>query len=113
MSPDTIPVTIPSDPSNIIETNLTQMDLLGTGVLISGMVWLVFALESVGSVCPWSSSPLIGLLAALGVAVVCFVGIQVWKQNKGTVPPSIIKQRSVALSAIYVFSGALNVFQYC
>lgn len=90
------------------------MDLPGTAVLISGMVCLLLALEWGGSVYPWSSAPLIGLLVTLGVAAVCFVGIQVWKQDKGTVPPRIIKQQSVVCSAIYVFSagGALNVFQY-
>jgi len=95
-------------------SKLAQMDLLGTVVLISGMVCLLLALEWGGSVHPWNSATLIGLLVALGVAVVCFVGIQVWKQDMGTVPPRIMKQRSVVCSAIYVFSagGALNVFQY-
>ncbi|KAK1754787.1 major facilitator superfamily domain-containing protein [Echria macrotheca] len=95
-------------------TNLAEMDLLGTSVLISGMVCLLLALEWGGSVYPWSSAPLIGLLVALGIAAACFVGIQIQKQDKGTVPPRITRQRSVACSAIYVFcaGGALNVFQY-
>ncbi|KAK3389799.1 major facilitator superfamily domain-containing protein [Podospora didyma] len=101
-------------PATSWKTNLAEMDLLGTAILIPGMVCLLLALEWGGSLYSWSSPPLIVLLVVLGVAVVRFVGIQVWKQDKGTMPPRIIRQRSVACSAIYVFSagGALNVFQY-
>lgn len=107
-----------SPPENALATSLkvklAQMDLLGTTVLISGIVCLLLALEWGGAVHPWSSPSLIALLVALGVAILCFVCIQIWKQDRGTVPPRIFKQRSVACSAIYVFSagGALNICQY-
>ncbi|KAK0731966.1 major facilitator superfamily transporter [Lasiosphaeris hirsuta] len=93
---------------------MAQMDLLGTAVLVPGTVCLLLALQWGGSVHAWNSPTLIGLLVTMAVAAVCFIGIQIWKQDQGTVPPRIAKQRSVACSTIYVFcaGGALNLFQY-
>jgi len=90
------------------------MDLLGTAILIPGVVCLLLALQWAGSVYKWSSSLIIVLLVISAIAAVVFISIQIWKKDNATVPPRIIKQRSVACSACYVFhaGGALNVFQY-
>lgn len=92
---------------------MAQMDLLGTTVLVPGIVCLLLALQLGGSVHAWTNATLVCLLAAMDVAAVCSIGIQIWKQDEGTVPPRIIEQRSVACRAIYLFcaGGALNVFQ--
>ncbi|KAK7743154.1 hypothetical protein SLS53_004239 [Cytospora paraplurivora] len=48
------------------------------------------------------------------LAVVGFICIQIWKQDKGTIPPRIVRQRSVAFSTCYVFlaGGAVNIYEY-
>lgn len=91
-----------------------QMDILGTAVLIPGVICLLLVLQWGGSVYPWRSAPTICLLVGLGVAATTFVALQTRKQDMATIPPRIIKQRSVACSTAYVFcaGGALNVFQY-
>jgi len=91
-----------------------QMDLLGTAILISSIVCLLLTLQWGGSVYEWSSMTIIVLLVMAGAGAAAFVAVQVWKQERATVPPRIFKQRSVACSTCYVFcaGGALNVFQY-
>ncbi|KAF3479939.1 azole resistance protein 1 [Arthroderma uncinatum] len=96
------------------QQKLGQIDILGTSILVPGVVCLLLALQWGGSVYKWNTAPPIALLTAAGVAGLAFIIIQVWKQESATVPPRIIKQRSVACSACYVFhaGGALNVIQY-
>ncbi|KAM5481350.1 hypothetical protein McanCB56680_004250 [Microsporum canis] len=101
-------------PPTTWQQKLGQMDLLGTAILVPGIICLLLALQWGGSVYQWNTAPPIALLATAGTAGLIFISIQVWKQESATVPPRIIKQRSVACSACYVFhaGGALNVFQY-
>jgi hypothetical protein len=96
------------------QEKFSQMDLLGVAILIPGIICFLLALQWAGSVYKWSSSPIIALLVISALAAVVFISIQIWKKDNATVPPRIIKQRSVACSACYVFhaGGALNVFQY-
>ncbi|KAF3492119.1 azole resistance protein 1 [Arthroderma uncinatum] len=105
---------IAKKPSTTWQQKLGQMDLLGTAILVPGIVCLLLALQWGGSLYKWNTAPPIALLAAAGAAGLAFVIVQVWKQESATVPPRIIKQRSVACSACYVFhaGGALNVTQY-
>lgn len=93
---------------------LGQMDILGTAALIPAVVCLLLALQWGGTVYKWNSALIIALLVAAAVVGMLFIGIQIWKQESATLPPRILKQRSVACSACYVFNagGALNVFQY-
>ncbi|KAK3348699.1 azole resistance protein 1 [Lasiosphaeria hispida] len=104
----------PSSEAATWQAKLGQMDLLGTAVLVPGIVCLLLVLQWGGTVYAWSSTPVIVLLVVTGVAAAVFVTIQIWKQDSATVPPRILKQRSVACSTCYVFcaGGALNVFQY-
>lgn len=93
---------------------LGQMDILGTVALIPAVVCLLLALQWGGALYKWSSALIIVLLAVAAALSMIFIGIQIWKQESATLPPRILKQRSVACSACYVFNagGALNVFQY-
>ncbi|KAK4222842.1 azole resistance protein 1 [Podospora fimiseda] len=91
-----------------------EMDLLETLVFVPGVVGLLLALQWGGTVYRWVDFRVLVPLVLGSVALLGFVGIQGWKQDKGTVPPRIFKQRSVACSSVYVFcaAGGLNVFQY-
>ncbi|KAH8647967.1 azole resistance protein 1 [Xylariales sp. PMI_506] len=93
---------------------LTQMDILGTGILVPAVVCLLTALQWGGSTYPWSSAQPLALIVLGGVLLISFVLVQCWKQEGATVPPRIIRHRSVGCSTIYVFcaGGALNIFQY-
>jgi len=74
---------------------LGQLDLPGTIVFIPAIVCLLLALQWGGSKYPWSSGRIIALFVVFGILIIAFIGIQLWQQEKATVPPRIIKQRHV------------------
>ncbi|KXT13084.1 hypothetical protein AC579_4904 [Pseudocercospora musae] len=78
---------------------LDQFDLYGTLVFLPMVVCLLLALQWGGSKYPWSNGRIIGLFVAFGLLLIIFIAIQFWKQDNGTVPPRIIKYRTVWSSA--------------
>lgn len=58
---------------------------------------------------------MIALFSVSGVLLVAFVGIQIWQQEDATVPPRIIKQRSMAFGSAYsvIIGGCMIVLIYC
>ncbi|RFU35450.1 hypothetical protein B7463_g868, partial [Scytalidium lignicola] len=101
--------------STTTKEKIAQMDLLGTAVLIPAIVCLLLALQWGGSVHSWHSPPIIVLLVISAVALVGFVVIQIWKQDAATVPPRIIKQRSVlpiwfqAIQGVTAFESGVRI----
>lgn len=75
---------------------LKQLDPIGNLVFFPGIVCLVLALQWGGTEYSWKNARIIVLLVLCGVLCLAFVGVQIWKQESGTVPPRIVKQRSVA-----------------
>jgi predicted MFS family arabinose efflux permease len=82
---------------------LKQLDPIGNLVFFPGIVCLVLALQWGGSVYPWKSARVIVLLILCCLLVLTFIGIQIWKQEDGTVPPRIFKKRSIAASVWFAF----------
>lgn len=83
---------------------IKELDLIGTAVLLPGIVSLLLALQWGGSKYTWSSPTIIGLLVCAAVLLIAFVGIQFWRGEKATIPPRIIKQRSIASASIVALS---------
>jgi predicted MFS family arabinose efflux permease len=75
---------------------LKQLDPIGNLVFFPGIVCLVLALQWGGTEYSWKSARIIVLLVLCGVLCLAFVAVQIWKQESGTLPPRIVKQRSVA-----------------
>ncbi|KAM7223076.1 Major facilitator superfamily domain containing protein [Rhypophila decipiens] len=94
---------------------MNEMDIPGTGILIPSVVSLLLALQWGGaSQYAWNSPVIIALLVLSGLGLGVFVVLQIYKGDRATIPPRIIKQRSVACSACFVFfaSGTVTIFQY-
>lgn len=86
---------------------LQQLDPIGNLVFFPGIVCLILALQWGGTEYSWNNARIIGLLVLCGVLCLVFVGIQAWKQESATVPPRIMKQRSVAAAIWFgFFNGA-------
>jgi len=81
------------------KAKLDQFDLIGTAVFLPLVICLLLALQWGGSKYAWNSGNIIALLVVAGVLLIAFIAIQFWKQDNGTVPPRVLKQRSVAASA--------------
>ncbi|KAK0640981.1 major facilitator superfamily domain-containing protein [Cercophora newfieldiana] len=80
-----------------------RLDLLGTAMLIPAIICLLLALQWGGTEFAWGSSQVIGLFVGAGVMGAVFVGIQIWKGDRGTLPPRLFKNRNVLLAMMFAF----------
>ncbi|KAJ5542629.1 Major facilitator superfamily domain general substrate transporter [Penicillium sp. DV-2018c] len=86
---------------NSVKEQLKQLDLIGSFFFLPAIISLLLALQWGGTRYPWSNGRIIGLFVAFGVLALIFLGIQVWAQERATVPPRLIKNRNVWGSAWY------------
>lgn len=93
---------------------LRELDLVGTALLIPAIVCLLLALEWGGSKYRWNDLGIILLFILASVLVAMFTYFQWVKQDLGTIPPRIIKQRSILAGAFFSLctSAALVVMTY-
>ncbi|CCF36004.1 MFS transporter [Colletotrichum higginsianum] len=89
------------DRNKTIKQKLMEFDVLGLSIFFACMICLLLALQWGGSEYPWNSGPMIGLLVAFGVLLVCFIGVQMWKGDKAALPPRLMKMRNVAFACFY------------
>ncbi|KAJ7667073.1 putative MFS multidrug transporter [Mycena rosella] len=89
---------------------IQQFDPLGTVIFVPSIVCLLLALQWGGSKYPWSDGRIIALFVVFGVLIAAFVGIQIWKQEEATVPPRILKQRSIMSGAWFALCLGSSFF---
>ena len=91
-----------------------QFDPYGTAVFIPGVVCLLLALQWGGTQYAWSSARVIVLLTLFGLLISFFVFVQFWKRDKATVPPRILRQRSMASASFFAacLGGSFFTFIY-
>lgn len=79
-----------------------QLDPFGTLVFLPAIVCLLLALQWGGSTYDWSNWRIIVLFVLFAVLIAAFIGIQFWKGETATVPPRILRQRSIAAGFWYM-----------
>ena len=89
---------------------LQQLDLEGTMLFLPAIICLLLALQWGGSKYPWNEARIIVLFVLFGLLISGFVAVQIWKQEKATVPPRIAKNRSVWASAWFGASLGASFF---
>lgn len=96
------------------KAKLNEFDLYGTFFFIPAIVSLLLALQWGGSKYEWKNARIIALFVVFGILILVFLGIQVWKQEQATVPPRVIKNRTVWSSAFFgaLLGGAFFVMVY-
>lgn len=109
-------VSPPPNPSKAVTLweRADQLDPFGTFAFLPGMVCLILALEWGGTTYAWSNGRIIALFVLSGVLIAAFVAIQIWKQEAASVPPRIIKMRSIAGGVFYALctGGSMMLFVY-
>lgn len=90
-------------PGLSVRKQLSRLDLPGTAIFLPGITCLLLALQWGGGTYAWSNGRIIALFVVFGICMIVFCSIQAWKQESGTVPPRILKQRSVAAGAWFTF----------
>ena len=93
---------------------LERLDPIGTVCFLPGIVCLLLALQLGGSTYAWSDVRIIVLWVMFGLLMLAFAGVQVWKQENATLPPRILRYRSVTASTWFAFciSGSMMMMVY-
>ncbi|WQF87717.1 Putative major facilitator superfamily, MFS transporter superfamily [Colletotrichum destructivum] len=89
-----------------------KFDLPGTTLLLASLVCLMLALQWGGGEYPWSDARIITVLVVFVVTILPWMALQYFQGDDATVPLSIVNQRSVAASNLYLLflNGAFGVF---
>ncbi|OGM51012.1 MFS toxin efflux pump (AflT) [Aspergillus bombycis] len=93
---------------------IKQLDLIGASLLIPAIVCLLLALQWGGNKYPWNSSRVIGLFVGFGLMIVIFTFSQIKLGDRATLPPGILKRRSVLSATMFAlfFGGAFFLLVY-
>jgi hypothetical protein len=85
------------------KARIKEFDLEGTVVFMPAIICLLLALQWGGTKYPWGSGRIIALLVVFGLLISAFIGIQFWKGDSATVPPRIMKKRSMWAASWFSF----------
>lgn len=97
-----------------LRERISQLDPVGTAFFLPGIICLLLALQWGGSTYDWNNGRIIALLVISGICLCAFIAVQAWRGDMATVPPHIIKQRSIAAAFLYSIcnGGMLMVVIY-
>ncbi|KAF2440027.1 putative efflux pump antibiotic resistance protein [Karstenula rhodostoma CBS 690.94] len=82
-----------------------RMDPIGTILFLPSIVCLLLALQWGGTTYAWSSWRIVLLLVLAGLLFIGFLAVQIWRPDTATLPMRILKQRTVAASALFAFTS--------
>ncbi|KAJ5885205.1 MFS toxin efflux pump [Penicillium taxi] len=105
---------------------IKELDVIGASLLIPAITCLILALQWGGDAYSWRSSQIIGLFVGFGLLSILFAGFQLYlskqdeknatgeKSGRATLPPSILKQRTIWSAALFAFffSGGFFLLVY-
>ena len=86
----------PAGKNTPLKEQFWRLDPYGSACFLPGIICLLLALQWGGTTYAWSDGRIIALFVLFGVLIAAFIGVQIWKQEMGTVPPRIATQRSIA-----------------
>ncbi|KIX94209.1 uncharacterized protein Z520_10236 [Fonsecaea multimorphosa CBS 102226] len=104
---------IPQDPKlseKPILKRILELDLIGAGILIPGIICLLLAVQWGGSTYPWNSSRIIGLFVGAGCLLVLFGVSQWWLGEAATIPPRLLRKRTLMAACGFVFFFGAGIF---
>ena len=87
-------------PSPTLIGKISELDPLGGFLIAVSSICLIFALQFGGATYPWSDGRIIALFVLFGVFGIAFIAAQIWRGDKGTVPPKIFTQRSMLAASV-------------
>ncbi|ORY18399.1 MFS transporter [Clohesyomyces aquaticus] len=97
-------------PPESLLRRVDRFDPIGTLLLVPAVICLLLALQWGGVKYPWANGRIIALFIIGGLAFLGFIGVQIWKQENATVPPRIMRNRTVWASVLYAFGLGASFF---
>ena len=93
---------------------LKEIDVFGLLIFIPTIVCLLLAITFGGGMYSWGNWRVILLFVITGLLFAAFVWLQIWQGDRATVPPSVMKQRTIWASSIFCFFlfGSFLAFTY-
>jgi MFS family permease len=97
-----------------LQQKLREFDWIGTILFVPSIICILLALQWGGSTYAWDSGRVIALIIIFVLGTAAFVHSQIQQGERSTVPPRIMKQRSMAFASAYAFclSAAFDILQY-
>ncbi|CAK7204767.1 hypothetical protein SEUCBS139899_007527 [Sporothrix eucalyptigena] len=83
---------------------MRPFDPIGSAIFMPAIICLLLALQWGGTTYAWKSGRIIALFVLFGVLITIFIVVQYFQQDDATVPPRIIKKRSVWAAGWYSFA---------
>lgn len=104
----------PSKPADTWRQRFFDLDPLGFVLVAGSISSLLFALEFGKEDQEWSSGRVVALFVVFAVLLLIFAGYQVWRGEKATIPPRLLKQRTVLVACLFGFavSSVLVVYPF-
>ncbi|KAK4502565.1 hypothetical protein PRZ48_005991 [Zasmidium cellare] len=98
--------TTPAQPDLTPRQQLAQLDLLGELFLLPSIICLLLALQWGGAQYAWSNGRIIALFVVFGVTLLAFITVQILRPNTATIPPRLLKNRTIVAGMFYTFCMA-------
>lgn len=91
---------------------IMRFDPLGSIILLGCLVCLVLALQWGGAQYAWNSGQVIAVLVVFGCTLIPWLWLQYKQGDEATVPLSLVTQRTVAASTLYLLflNGSFGIF---
>ncbi|KAK8055147.1 hypothetical protein PG993_000374 [Apiospora rasikravindrae] len=97
-------------PAESFTERLKRFDPLGTVIFMPAVICLLLALQWGGTEYPWDNSRIIALFVLFGILILAFLYVQHWQGDNATVPPRIMRNRSVWTSSFFGFATTAAFF---
>lgn len=93
---------------------IKQLDLIGASLLVPAIICLLLALQWGGNKYAWNNSRIIGLFIGFGLLAILFAASQIYLGDKATLPPNILKRRTVVSACVFAlfFGGSFFLLVY-
>lgn len=82
---------------------LKKFDPVGNSLLAPGVICLLLAFQWGGTQYTWDDARIIALLVVGSVLILAFATTQAWMKDDATIPPRIIRQRTIISGTIVSF----------
>jgi MFS family permease len=90
---------------------LARFDPFGSVCLLASVICLLLALQQGGTSYEFSDGRIIALFVVFGILLIAFIALQFWGGDaNATIPPRVLKQRSMLFGSFYMFFVGANFF---